>query len=142
MNDQMNHQNSKRVHTAAWWLILALLAAAVALILMPRAAGAQRAGPDAGVGRGELLVQQKCARCHATGRADASPNPKAPPFRTVGRNYPLDHLAEALAEGIITGDNDMPQFKFDPNDIDAILDYIADLSMPLPKGKATPPKGK
>ncbi len=125
----------RRWHPVAWWLILVLLIAVVALLLMPRAASAQRAGPDAGVGRGELLVQQKCARCHATGRADASPNPKAPPFRTVGRNYPLDHLAEALAEGIVTGDNDMPEFKFDPVDIDAILDYIADISTPPPKRK-------
>lgn len=120
----------KRLHPATWWLALALLAAAIALLFMPRAAGAQRAGPDAGAGRGEMLVEQKCARCHAIGRLGTSPNPKAPPFRDVGRNYPLDHLAEALAEGIVTGDNDMPEFKFDPRDISAILDYIADISTP------------
>ena len=56
------------------------------------------------------------------------PNPKAPPFRDIGKLYPLEHLAEALAEGIITGDNDMPEFKFGPNDIDAIISYLSAMS--------------
>ena len=81
-------------------------------------------GQGTGVARGQQIVQEKCARCHATGRADASPNPKAPPFREVGRLYPPEHLAEALAEGILTGDNDMPQFRFNPRDVDAIIDYL------------------
>ncbi len=48
--------------------------------------------------RGMKIAQEKCARCHATGKADVSPDPKAPPFRNVGKNYPPEHLAEALAE--------------------------------------------
>lgn len=83
---------------------------------------------DPSVARGQKIAQERCSKCHATGRADASPDPKAPPFRVVGKNYPLEHLAEALAEGIVTGDNNMPEFKFGPKDIDAILDYIAELS--------------
>ncbi len=78
---------------------------------------------DLDVARGIAIVESKCARCHATGRADASPNPKAPPFRDVGKFYPLEHLAEALAEGIMTG-GDMPEFKFNPNDVEAIIDYL------------------
>ena len=80
------------------------------------------------IARGESIVQEKCSRCHATGRTDASPNPKALPFREVGKLYPLDHLAEALAEGIITGDNDMPEFKFNPRDVDAIIEYLSAMS--------------
>lgn len=91
-----------------------------------------QAGPDGDVGasvaRGERIVQARCSRCHATGRADASPNPKAPPFREVGKLYPVEHLAEALAEGITTGDNDMPEFKFGPRDVDAIIDYLGAMS--------------
>jgi mono/diheme cytochrome c family protein len=78
--------------------------------------------------RGLKLVMEKCARCHATGRADLSPDPKAPPFRNFGKTYPPEHLAEALAEGIVTGDNNMPEFKFDPRDVDAIIDYLAMIS--------------
>ena len=80
------------------------------------------------VARGQQIVEAKCSRCHATGRADASPNPKAPPFRAVGKLYPLDHLAEALAEGIVTGDNNMPEFQFGPADVDAIISYLNAMS--------------
>ncbi len=78
--------------------------------------------------RGMKIAQEKCARCHATGKADVSPDPKAPPFRSVGKTYPPEHLAEALAEGIVTGDNAMPEFKFDPRDVDAIIDYLEMIS--------------
>ncbi len=78
--------------------------------------------------RGEKIAQEKCSKCHAVGKTDASPDRKAPPFRDIGKNFPLEHLAEALAEGIVTGDNNMPEFKFGPRDIDAILDYIAEMS--------------
>ena len=99
-----------------------------ALIAMAVMAGGAVVAQDASVARGQKIAQERCSRCHAIGKADASTNPKAPPFRDVGKNYPLEHLAEALAEGIVTGDNDMPEFKFGPKDIDAILDYIAEVS--------------
>ena len=38
----------------------------------------------------------------------------APPFRLLPQRYPVEHLAEALAEGIVTGHPAMPQFKFHP----------------------------
>ena len=105
-------------------------AAALSIILCGIAAGiAPAAAQGNDVARGMKIVEAKCARCHATGRADASPNPKAPPFRDIGKLYPLDHLAEALAEGIITGDNDMPEFKFEPNDIEAIISYLSAMSV-------------
>jgi cytochrome c len=115
----------RRVHIIATGLLLSLLLALVVVLMVPRAAHGQSSSPAQGVARGERIVQQKCSRCHATGRADQSPNPKAPPFRDVGKNYPPEHLAEALAEGIITGDNEMPEFKFGPQDVDAIIDYLA-----------------
>ena len=86
------------------------------------------AAQDAGFARGQKIAQEKCSRCHAIGKADASPERKAPPFRDIGKKFPLEHLAEALAEGIVTGDNNMPEFKFEPRDIDAILDYISEMS--------------
>ncbi len=48
----------------------------------------------------------------------------APAFRDLNRNYPLDNLGEALAEGILTGHPAMPEFQFAPEDINAILRYL------------------
>jgi mono/diheme cytochrome c family protein len=33
-------------------------------------------------------------------------------------------LEEALAEGIVTGHNDMPEFAFEPGDVTAIITYL------------------
>jgi hypothetical protein len=51
----------------------------------------------------------------------------APPFREVVRRYPVYDLAEALAEGIVSGHPDMPQFVFQPKEISAILTYLKTL---------------
>jgi mono/diheme cytochrome c family protein len=74
--------------------------------------------------RGEALLTRNCARCHATGNAGLSPHPDAPPFRTLSRKYPIDGLAEALAEGLSVGHPDMPEFVFEPGDVGAILGYL------------------
>lgn len=52
----------------------------------------------------------------------------APPFRNLSKRYPIDHLAEALAEGIVTGHPAMPRFTFEPREINALLSYIAGLT--------------
>jgi mono/diheme cytochrome c family protein len=105
-------------------LVGGIALAATLGVVAPQTASAQPNDAE----RGMKLAQEKCARCHATGKADVSPDPKAPPFRNVGKNYPPEHLAEALAEGIVTGDNAMPEFKFDPRDVDAIIDYLEMIS--------------
>jgi cytochrome c len=76
------------------------------------------------VKRGEALLSRNCARCHATGTAGVSPHPEAPPFRTLSRRYPIEGLAEALAEGLFVGHPDMPQFAFEPRDVGAIISYL------------------
>jgi len=58
---------------------------------------------------------------------DTSPHPDAPAFRTLPKRYPIDYLAEALAEGISTGHPDMPEFVASPDQIDAIIAYIESL---------------
>jgi len=77
---------------------------------------------------GRLLVATNCASCHAVGLADASPHADAPPFRTLHLRYPIESLAEALAEGIATGHPDMPEFVASPEQIDAIISYITSLA--------------
>ena len=74
--------------------------------------------------KGELLVKENCARCHVVGTEGASPHPDAPPFRTLSSKYPVEDLAESLAEGIVSGHPDMPIFVFTPTDVAAIIDYL------------------
>ena len=77
--------------------------------------------------RGRALLEENCSGCHATGPKGESPLAAAPPFRTLGQRYPVADLAEALAEGIVTGHPDMPEFVFEPADIDAIVTYLDSL---------------
>jgi cbb3-type cytochrome c oxidase subunit III len=74
--------------------------------------------------RGFDLLSANCARCHAIDADSTSPNDKAPPFRDVVKKYDPDALEEALAEGIVTGHNNMPEFAFDPDDVTAIIAYL------------------
>ena len=99
--------------------ILLLLAA------MTLALPAQAADPAGkGEARGESLVRKNCAMCHAAGRSGASPYPAAPPFRELNRRYRVDDLAEALAEGIVTGHPAMPEFRFSPAEVNDIIRYL------------------
>lgn len=94
-------------------------------------AGAHARADDADmIAKGKALVADKCARCHAIGADDASPHEKAPPFREVVDIYPSEDLAEALAEGIVSGHPDMPVFTFSPEEIEAFLGYLNSLAKP------------
>jgi mono/diheme cytochrome c family protein len=86
--------------------------------------------------RGEGLVTSNCLRCHAVGRSGSSTHPQAPPFRTLGQRYPIEVLAEALAEGLSSGHPDMPEFRFEIDDVNAILAYLESIQ---DKGEGAPP---
>jgi mono/diheme cytochrome c family protein len=110
--------------TLAAWLgrgrgLLAALAACVLVGI-----GAAAAAEKDQTAKGEALVKENCARCHAIGKEGASPHPDAPPFRTLSSKYPVEDLAESLAEGIVSGHPDMPIFAFTPTDVAAIIDYL------------------
>ena len=94
----------------------ALLAAAVGVVFAT--------DRDDDLKRGEQLLQKDCARCHAVGRTGDSPRKGAPAFRTLGQRYPIESLEEALAEGIMSGHPDMPEFEFDADDVGAIIVYL------------------
>ncbi len=72
--------------------------------------------------KGRTIVQMNCATCHAIGRQGESPMAKAPPFRDLHKRYPVENLQEALGEGISTGHATMPEFKFEPKQVDEIID--------------------
>jgi cytochrome c553 len=83
--------------------------------------------PNEGEERGRILIKANCSGCHAVGRADVSPMPDAPPLREVHQRYPVEHLAEALAEGLTTGHPGKPAFRFNAREVDDIIEYLKSL---------------
>jgi cytochrome c len=96
----------------------------VTSVIVAATAGMPATGALAQESRGEALLSQHCAMCHAIGPAGSSPHAEAPPFRTLGQRYPLDSLEEALGEGLLSGHPDMPEFRFAPRDVGAIIRYL------------------
>lgn len=86
------------------------------------------AAPTAGnIAEGQRLAEINCASCHAIGTSGESPNPLSPPFRTFSRNYPVNRLEEAFAEGILVGHKgpaQMPEFVLTPEEIDDLIAYL------------------
>jgi mono/diheme cytochrome c family protein len=90
--------------------------------------------------KGEVLISENCARCHAIGKTGDSPHKDAPPFRTLSQNYPVTDLAESLAEGIVSGHPDMPIFVFSPHDVEAIIQYLESIQdVPSPPAEELAP---
>lgn len=77
--------------------------------------------------RGKAYALKHCARCHSIDRTSKSPQESAPPFRTLHLHYPIESLAEALAEGISTGHPEMPAAALDPDQIHDLLSYLKSL---------------
>lgn len=102
----------------------AFIAAIIVLGLAPPAFSDEAAA----IAYGKGLVVENCSGCHGVGEADKSVHPQAPEFRTLSERYPLDALEEAFVEGIDTGHPDMPRFVASPEQITAILSYIATLN--------------
>ena len=101
-------------------------AMATALILSAPALAAGNAQ------RGKIIAETNCAGCHAIGPTGESPNPKSPPFRTLSQKFKIENLEEALAEGIVVGHEtvNMPEFQFDPPQIDDFLTYLKSINQP------------
>jgi cytochrome c len=77
--------------------------------------------------RGKTFALTNCARCHSIDRVTQSPLKIAPPFRSLHNRYPVETLAEALAEGINTGHPTMPEFQLEPDQIHDLLWYMKSL---------------
>jgi mono/diheme cytochrome c family protein len=81
----------------------------------------------ANVEQGRRLAQLYCAGCHAIDKVSPSPLRIAPPFRNLHERYPVETLEEALAEGITTGHPSMPQFQFEPDQINDLIMFLKSL---------------
>mgnify|MGYP001347242172 CR=1 FL=1 len=116
-----------------------LVSALIAAGALPSALADGRVGEAAEQAKlaeqGLAIVKDKCARCHAITMDDKSAHEQAPPFREVVLRYPSENLAEALAEGIVSGHPDMPVFVFQPEQIEGFIAYLDSLSPATP---ATP----
>ena len=77
--------------------------------------------------RGKTFALNNCARCHAIDKVSQSSLKIAPPFRILHKRYPIETLAESLAEGIQTGHPTMPEFRLDPDQIQDLLAYMKTL---------------
>mgnify|MGYP000728305948 CR=1 FL=1 len=93
------------------------------LLSLPGAAYSDETDADS-VAHGRELVSVNCAPCHSIEETGPSPHPDAPPFRTLSRKYPVSLLEEALAEGIMTGHEDMPVFVAEPEQITDIVAFL------------------
>jgi mono/diheme cytochrome c family protein len=99
-----------------------------AAIVVATLANGQKADPPVDpVAMGRTFLAENCASCHAIGREGTSPLEAAPPFRVLHERYPVEFLEEALAEGIVTGHPDMPQFQLEPDMIAAVIGYLQTL---------------
>ena len=74
--------------------------------------------------RGQLLLTEHCAQCHALGRTGESPVPSAPAFRRIGERMDIDELMARMREGLSSGHKDMPMFRFSREDARAIRSYL------------------
>ncbi len=100
------------------------------------------AEPDRRIAEGHDLAVQRCSRCHAVEKTGRSPNPASPPFRTLGRDYPVESLDEALAEGILVGHAGMPDDPWETADIDRFITYLKSISEPARAMKGPPKDSK
>ena len=98
-------------------------------MLAPTQAGlrAESAEDMGNVDRGHALAQDKCGSCHGVEAFGESPLAEAPTLRALAVKWPLEYLEEALAEGIVTGHEDMPVFVFEPEQIADLLAFLRSL---------------
>jgi len=78
--------------------------------------------------RGHDIAALVCARCHAVGAEGQSPNPNAPPFRTLVDRLTDEGLQEQLEEGLPLGHSPMPPWNFSQEQEEDLLIYIFSLA--------------
>jgi mono/diheme cytochrome c family protein len=80
--------------------------------------------------RGKALVKDFCAACHAIGKTDRSSHVGAPPLRILERRLNLDSFAGRLRQGLTSGHQDMPTFRFTREDARAFVVYLRSIQRP------------
>lgn len=106
----------KKTHVAS-----CLVALTICSLIFVTSADAQM---DPRQQRGLTLAKANCASCHSIDKVSASPLKLAPPFRELHNRYPVESLEEALGEGIVTGHQNMPEFRLDPGQVGDLISYL------------------
>jgi cytochrome c len=101
-------------------------AACIAVFLSAGLSGAN-AQTSPTVQRGLNFAMANCARCHAIDKISPSPLALAPPFRDLHLRYPVESLAKALGEGIMTSHQNMPEFRLDPGQVGDFIEFLKSL---------------
>ena len=101
-------------------------AACIAVFLSAGLSGAN-AQSSPTVQRGLNFAISNCARCHAIDKISPSPLALAPRFRDLHLRYPVESLAKALGEGIVTGHQNMPEFRLDPGQVGDFIAFVKSL---------------
>ena len=96
-----------------------LLVLAVAVPLAPGSAAAETEMEAA-----QRFIHRNCAACHVTTAGEPRKHADAPDFAEIARRYPPSAIAEAFAEGVTVGHEDMPQFELTPDEIDLLLLFL------------------
>ena len=74
--------------------------------------------------RGRTLAKRMCSQCHAIGKSGQSPRTGAPQFAHIGDRLDLSTFAQRLRRGLLPGHEDMPMFRFNRQDADALVAYL------------------
>jgi mono/diheme cytochrome c family protein len=93
-------------------------------LILPGVAAAQMSPSEQ---RGQTFVRANCGHCHSVDKLGASPLKIAPPFRELHLRYQVEGLQEALAEGIVTGHPNMPEFRLDPGQVSVVIAFLKSL---------------
>ena len=113
-------------------VVLGLLVAILSGVKFARAEPAE-------VKRGAEVAAASCAKCHAIGTADESPQKGVPPFRAFKKIFPVPMLQKALTTGVVDGHEEMPMRELGFTGVRALLVYIDSLDPNGPKYIVTQP---
>ena len=105
--------------------LMAFSALSLVFLFGGSSAGAQTLSPAEQ--RGQTFMMANCAKCHAIGKTGDSPLAIAPAFRTLHLKYSVETLEKPLAEGIVTGHPNMPEFRLDPGQVRDVIAYLKSL---------------
>lgn len=108
---------------------LPMLCCALSLVACQQPPLARVAAPTT-FSLGHNYAQASCAACHAIGAGSISPNPKAPPFKTVVNKEGL--TASTLSSWLRDAHNYPSEmdFQLDPDKLDALVEYMLTLRDP------------
>lgn len=88
---------------------------------------------------GAAFAEARCASCHAVGPTGSSPMATATRLREIGLRYPVDQLADAFAEGIVTAHPAMLEFVLAQEENRDLIAYLKSIQSSTGSSKSPVP---